>query len=97
MYDREIAPLDELLEDYYQGYEILGETETQHQSECALAGDSWPGALVEIENMREGLAKLRVLIARRFPGEEPAPLGASRNYCYGAFARPADPYDDIPF
>ena len=41
--------------------EILGETETQHLSECALYGDSWPGAQIQIENMKERLAFLNLL------------------------------------
>lgn len=43
-------------------YEQLCDTEAQHKAECALAGDSWPGASVEITAMEQHVEAVEVLI-----------------------------------
>ena len=50
--------LDELLERRDALNEQLGDMETQHKAETAHYGDSWPGAQVEIEAMRQHVAAL---------------------------------------
>jgi hypothetical protein len=39
--------------------EFLAELEDQHGSECSLAGDSWPGAQIEIDKAFAFVVKLR--------------------------------------
>ncbi len=92
MYDRETASLDELLEDLYMGSETLGEIECQHASETALYGDSWPGAQIQIQESRDSLARLRDIIARRFP-EALKPRQPERFLGVPA----GEENDDIPF
>lgn len=38
--------------------ETLGELETQHRSECAFAGDSWPGAQIQIQDTKDSLDRM---------------------------------------
>lgn len=39
--------------------ESLGELVCQHRSEVALYGDSWPGALLQIQDATDMVAKLK--------------------------------------
>ena len=43
--------------------EQLHDTIAQHRSEVAFAGDSWPGAELDIRDLRERVAKLDKEIA----------------------------------
>lgn len=67
MWNPETATLEELQEANEEGCETLAETECQYRSEVALYGDAWPGAQIHIQAIREGLASLAEIIARRFP------------------------------
>ena len=52
------AKRDELEELYDYGEcasEALAETECQYKSEVALFGDAWPGAAIQLDEMRSGL------------------------------------------
>jgi hypothetical protein len=56
-------------------YDHLAETEAQHKSETAAFGDSWPGALEDIERARrasheahEWLLKLEALLEKNLDG-----------------------------
>lgn len=55
----------ELCDIYWERYERLGETITQHESETILYGDSWPGAQIQIREQREMLARLQREIDNR--------------------------------
>jgi len=55
----------ELVEGLDSVQTYLGETLAQHQGECAMFGDSWPGACEEIESAEENLADLKAEIKRR--------------------------------
>lgn len=50
---------EEILEGIEAVDEQLGEIECQHRSECALFGDSWPGAQLQIAEIRSHLGELR--------------------------------------
>ncbi len=63
---------DELCEAIEQTREHLGETECQHRSEVAFAGDSWPGACLDIQRIRDHLRTLDAEHDRRFPPAPPA-------------------------
>lgn len=63
--------IEELYEDLRIAEEVYDECYTQHRSECALYGDSWPGAQIQLENMRQGIVKLQQRIARLAPQTEP--------------------------
>lgn len=56
--------------------ENLGEVESQHQSETACYGDSWPGAQIEISNMGQCLGVYRDVLAYK---EQTAGLEADFN------------------
>jgi len=55
-----LAEADEyagLSQDIGFAWESYGETVAQHRSESAAYGDSWPGAQVEIANMRQAIER----------------------------------------
>lgn len=45
------------------GEECLSETLAQHRSECALYGDSWPGAMTQIDECRKALREAKAALA----------------------------------
>lgn len=49
----------ELADELDQANEILGELICQHRSECALYGDSWPGAQIDIQKARGLFDRIR--------------------------------------
>lgn len=57
--------LVELIDLYEEDVEILNDIESQHLAEVALCGDSWPGALLDIQAARERIARLGDAIQRR--------------------------------
>lgn len=56
---------DDLLDQLQDTEQRLGETESQHQSEVAAYGDSWPGACLQINDMRVSLACMREVLTNR--------------------------------
>jgi len=83
--------LDELITEYYEGDEILGETECQHRSETSLYGDSWPGAQLTLHKMYKYQAKLKRCIKSLSPyWGMPVPI-TERVIDSG------EAFDDIPF
>lgn len=77
----------ELCEELDHAEEALWETEMQHKSECSLYGDSWPGAQIQIQQMRDGIDILKrqlkdCPVAYEIPDDADAKWGD---------------FDDIPF
>lgn len=64
--------VEELMDDLQCAEEYYGEILTQHQSECALYGDSWPGAQIQIDkafqSMKRIKAELEIAIEDESPG-----------------------------
>jgi len=56
---------DDLLDQLQDTEQRLGETESQHQSEVSAFGDSWPGACLQINDMRVSLACMREVLTNR--------------------------------
>jgi len=56
---------DDLTEAEEHCSQHLGETESQHQSETAAFGDSWPGACLQINDIRAELACIREVLTNR--------------------------------
>jgi len=50
---------ERLVEDYMIIREHAGEVECQHKSECAGFGDSWPGAAIQVANLKEAERKAK--------------------------------------
>ena len=65
----------------------LGETQAQHNSETSLYGDSWPGAQLQIADMREQISMLDGTMRAHpdFP-KPPCPIESIEYRC-----------DDMPF
>lgn len=59
----------ELIEQIEHAQEALGETVSQHRAETAMYGDSWPGAQLQIADMRRDLS---ALLAQMPPDQTPA-------------------------
>jgi hypothetical protein len=74
MNDLSIMTDEELSDFIADTIEVLGETETQHRSECALYGDSWPGAQIQIQNIRDSLARQEAEWDRRHPAPAAPPV-----------------------
>ena len=70
-----------------QGY---GDTLTQHRSETALYGDSWPGAQIELAELKKELDRWEAEWDRRHPPRVAEEADDS-------FGPPPGAYDDIPF
>ena len=49
---------DEIYECWGAAVETYGELVTQYKSECALYGDAWPGAAIDVQEAEERLRKI---------------------------------------
>lgn len=75
--------LEAMLECYF-------DTDTQHRSEVALCGDSWPGALCDLAEHRASIVKFAAEHGLRNPFGPP-PTAEE------LVAAGVDPFDDIDF
>jgi hypothetical protein len=95
---------EQLYRDLEDAEEHLGEVEAQHGSECSLYGDSWPGALHDIDRAFRYVIALRKQLG--LPRKRSYKRSACGRYVWpvwvhedDAAAEPAEPaeHDDIPF
>lgn len=54
--------IDELYEALSYQEEVLGELESQHRAEVNHYGDSWPGAQLQIERLKQTIESIKCQI-----------------------------------